>query len=287
MDFRKITYQDKELIDKYLEMYPCYGSTYSMAYLASWEYFHFGEMEIADLGDALVMRFPHGGHMNYLAELTSKENFPTLVERIFDEDNNAKVVQLDMSSVELLDKDRFEIHYFPDFDEYVYNTSDLINLAGKKYHGKRNHIKRFLTNYPDYIFRDYRTEDREEVMKLFFNWEEEKGIEINSERNTIMLMLDNMKIFGLEAAVILIDGKIVAFTLGERLRSGVAIIHIEKADSNYEGLYPVINQLFVKNHFADTEYINRQEDIGIEGLRKAKRSYYPVFMSEKCAVIRK
>jgi hypothetical protein len=89
--------------------------------------------------------------------------------------------------------------------------------------------------------------------------------------------------FNLMGGGIRIDGELVAFTIGERLNSNTVVVHIEKADTSYEGLYVLINNQFVR-HFCDpnvVKYINREEDLGIEGLRKAKRSYHPVFQVEK------
>lgn len=90
-----------------------------------------------------------------------------------------------------------------------------------------------------------------------------------------------MEALGLTGGVIKLDGKIKAFTIGERIREDVQLIHIEKADSEINGLFPMINQQYVLNECKDVEYINREEDMGIEGMRKAKRSYYPDYMVKK------
>ena len=90
-----------------------------------------------------------------------------------------------------------------------------------------------------------------------------------------------MEELGLTGGAILLDGKIKAFTVGERLNDDMQLIHIEKADSEINGLFPMINQQYVLHECADVQYINREEDMGVEGMRKAKRSYYPDFMVKK------
>jgi len=97
----------------------------------------------------------------------------------------------------------------------------------------------------------------------------------------VVLALNNMEELGLVGGTIYIDGKLCAFTVGERLHPHMQLIHIEKGDTNYEGIFPMINQQYILHECGDVELINREEDMGIEGMRKAKRSYNPVKMIEK------
>ena len=94
-------------------------------------------------------------------------------------------------------------------------------------------------------------------------------------------MLNNLEDFGLKAGAIFVGGRVVAFTFGEQLNTDTAVIHVERADPEVRGAYPAINQAFVENEWSEMTYINREEDMGIEGLRKAKESYKPVKMIEK------
>lgn len=190
------------------------------------------------------------------------------------------VVQAPQEHVALLDNSLFVCEKFEDADEYLYSPSDLIELAGKKYHSKRNFITRFKRNY-NYVFRQYHENDYLAICDLFNLWQEQKGEEASREEWAMFFMIKNCIQFQLPAAVLEVDGKIIAFTIGEITGSNVGIVHFEKADTSYEGAYAVINNEFAKKYFSNCRIINRQEDMGIEGLRKAKLSYYPVTMCEK------
>lgn len=168
--------------------------------------------------------------------------------------------------------------------DYVYEREKLETLRGKKLHGKRNHINKFLSLYPDYEYKKLDSSMLQDCVALYDQWIEDKdevSAEFKEERQSVLLALNNMQELGLVGGAIYVDGKLIAFTVGERLQPHMQLIHIEKADASYEGAYPMINQQYVKNECMDVELINREEDMGIEGMRKAKRGYYPVKMIEK------
>lgn len=168
--------------------------------------------------------------------------------------------------------------------DYVYEREKLETLAGKKLHAKRNHVNKFLSLYPDYEYKKLGSSMVQDCIALYDQWKEEKeevSAELKEERKSVLLALNHMEELGLVGGTIFIDGKLVAFTLGERLQPHLQLVHIEKADASYEGIYPMINQQYVKNECMDVELINREEDMGIEGMRKAKRAYHPVKMVEK------
>ena len=175
--------------------------------------------------------------------------------------------------------------------DYIYSIPELINLSGHKYHGKKNHVNEFIKNY-SYEYHRISPDDisllREAREALY---KDDGDIELREEHDAIEELLDNFAALELKAAVITVGGKIAAYTIGEQMNSDTALIHIEKADRNFEGSYAMINNLFLKNEFSDLKYVNREEDMGIEGLRKAKLSYKPIsitpiftvaFTDEKC-----
>lgn len=168
--------------------------------------------------------------------------------------------------------------------DYVYSREKLATLKGKKLHGKRNHINRFLETYPEHEYKKLEPSMYQECIDVYDEWKEGKDLsadEFANERRSVSLALKNMDALGLTGGAILIDGKIKAFTLGERIRKDVQLIHIEKADANINGLFTMINQQYVLHECQDVEFINREEDLGVEGMRKAKRSYYPDYMVKK------
>ncbi len=168
--------------------------------------------------------------------------------------------------------------------DYIYEREKMETLKGKKLHAKRNHINKFLSLYPEFEYKKLDSSMLQDCIALYDQWQEEKeeeSTELNEERASVLLALKHMKELGLTGGAIFIDEKLVAFTLGERLQPHMQLVHIEKADALYEGIYPMINQQYVKNECMDVELINREEDMGLVGMRKAKRAYYPVKMLEK------
>lgn len=174
--------------------------------------------------------------------------------------------------------------YKPDRDlyDYVYLTQDLIDLGGRKYQKKRNHINKFKGQY-DYRYEPISHDNIEECLIAEMEWAAlrpgDNGVQ--EEKAAIVEALRNMEALGIQGGALRINDKIQAFSLGEELNPDMAVIHIEKANIEYDGSYPMINQQFAENSWGHLTYINREEDMGIPGLRKAKKSYYPVKMIAK------
>lgn len=168
--------------------------------------------------------------------------------------------------------------------DYVYNSADLINLSGKKYHSKRNHISAFSRLY-DWHYEDVTPENIEKIKLCAKKWYGQYGAYIDEELKTEMrgidIMLDNMELLEIQGGAIVVGDDVVAFTLGSVLNNNVYNIHVEKAISGYETAYTVINQEFAKRNAEHFKYINREDDLGIEGLRRSKLSYKPEILLPK------
>ena len=169
--------------------------------------------------------------------------------------------------------------------DYVYKIEDLVNLSGKKYHAKRNHINKFINKYPNFEYCRMTPENAQECIDLFDSWRNSKddgsSVELAEEREAIIELLDNWDCLGVTGGCIKIDGKMVAFSFGEALSNDTVVIHLEHADTSYEGIFAVMNQQFLENEWQSCTFVNREEDMGIPGMRKAKQSYHPAFMVEK------
>ncbi|MBP2633777.1 MAG: hypothetical protein H6Q70_4405 [Firmicutes bacterium] len=179
----------------------------------------------------------------------------------------------------------FEIEEDRDNFDYVYYSEDLIHLAGRKYHSKKNHLNSFKKSYPEAEYKPI-TEELITQCKLNINgWYKKHGTFddpiLTTERNAIIEVLNNFDYLNLQGGALIIDQRVVAFTFGEQLNTDTAVIHVEKADPDIRGAYSAINQGFVETAWSHLTYINREEDMGLEGLRKAKISYKPVKMIEK------
>ncbi len=184
-------------------------------------------------------------------------------------------------------KDLFEnlgipirIDYHEESSDYFYDAELLRNLPGKKYAKKRNHWARFLRMYPDYKYETLSQEIFGECLELVRVWAEEKGVDIANVEECDYYMIKrifkNWNELKARGGAIRIDGRIVAFSIGSLGREDVGFIHFEKADIRYDGLYVAINKLVLLHEFPTIRFVNREEDLGIPGLRKAKESYFPI-----------
>ena len=123
-----------------------------------------------------------------------------------------------------------------------------------------------------------------DCIALYEHWSEEKdepSVQLEDEKRSVFLALNNMDVLGLTGGAIYLNEKLCAFTVGERLLPQMQLIHIEKANTDIDGLYPIINQQYILHECEGVEWVNREEDMGLEGMRKAKRSYNPARMVEK------
>ncbi len=169
-----------------------------------------------------------------------------------------------------------------DLYDYLYRSDDLINLPGSKYHAKRNHIHAFTSTYSYEYVRI--TPDKLPLLRRCAEELYLKDSRLPDEYEAIGELLDHFEALHLRAGLLLAEGEPAAYSIGEKMCSDTALIHIEKADRSFEGAYAMINQLF-SSDFADCLYINREEDMDIPGLRKAKLSYHPVALGEYCSAI--
>ena len=183
--------------------------------------------------------------------------------------------------------DEFELRELRDTFDYIYLRENLAELGGKKYHSKRNHINNFSKKY-EWHYEPITTENIPDVKLCAKSWYEEKADRMDRhmicERDGIETLLNNMEALEAKGGAIYVDGKVVAFTIGSAINDIAFNIHIEKALGDFAEGYTVINREFAKNELSQYTLINREEDMGIEGLRKAKLSYYPEILLKKYTV---
>lgn len=184
----------------------------------------------------------------------------------------------------------FDIYPNRDRFDYIYNVPDLINLNGRKLHGKKNHLNKFLNLYPNFVYERIDSSNAIDVLEAYIKWFDKNPNINDGLRNEfigIESTLRNFNLLDMKGGIIKIDNKIAAFTLGEQINNNSVVIHIEKANTFYEGIYQAINQQFLCNDWNEMEFVNREEDLGIEGLRHAKMTYNPVRFVEKFEAILK
>ena len=188
--------------------------------------------------------------------------------------------------------DKFKITEQVDLKDYLYDGNAMRTLSGKKLHKKKNHLNAFKREYEGrYEYRRLCCSDRGDVWKFLDRWREEKGEEVEEhldyEVRGIHEILKNCSLLNVRMSGVYIDGHLEAFTIGSyNPLEQMAVIHIEKANPEIRGLYQFINQQFLIEEFPEAVLINREDDLGLEGLRKAKLSYNPIDYARKDLVNR-
>jgi uncharacterized protein len=185
---------------------------------------------------------------------------------------------------ELRDDDRFAIRELRDHFDYVYQTTDLSELPGRKYSAKRNHINQF-SRYYSFEYQPVTPELAPECLALAEIWCEqrlcEEDLSLQHELSGIEDMLNNVETLEVDGGAILIYDKVQAFALGEKLNESTAVVHIEKANPEFKGIYTQMTQAYAERWAEVTTFINLEQDLGEPGLRRAKDSYYPDHMAKK------
>ncbi|HNY71647.1 MAG TPA: phosphatidylglycerol lysyltransferase domain-containing protein [Syntrophorhabdus sp.] len=175
-----------------------------------------------------------------------------------------------------------------DHFDYVYLRDDLVKLGGNRYRSKRNHINQLVRAY-SYRYEQLAPDHINDCIAVQEKWclqrRCEDDMDLLGEWDAVKEILRCYMNLNVQGAVITIENKVVAFTIGQMLNENTAVIHIEKADPEIPGLYPVINQQFCENNWQGVRYINREQDLGIPGLREAKLSYYPDHMVNKFRIM--
>ncbi len=168
--------------------------------------------------------------------------------------------------------------------DYVYNTGDLIGLAGRRYHAKKNHVNKFRSSC-SFSYQPLTAGHVQACLKLQDAWCDcnrcTEDMNLMGEWQAIKELLGAFDRLAVQAGLIIIDGAVEAFALGELLNADTAVVHIEKANARIPGLYAVMNQQFCEHAWSGVRFINREQDLGDDGLRQAKLSYHPERLVEK------
>ncbi|HAP79028.1 MAG TPA: hypothetical protein DCQ78_02400 [Ruminococcus sp.] len=290
LDFRIIDISDKERICRCLEKSDFQGCEYSFANNMAWRRLSnskiafFKDFYIScafDTDDNIpVFVFP-SGEGNYYEVFEEMKKYAESLKKPL------RISGVTENGLEILNSiypaDSFAVEFDRDGSDYIYNSSDLINLSGRKYHQKRNHLSKI--NQYNWSFSEMTDADFDECISFSaVNYNNKNGIDDFSsvaEQFAINTFFTNFHKLDLFGGVIRIDNNVRAFTIGERLNSNTMCVHIEKADTSYQGLYPAINNQFCKAFADKFRYVNREEDMGLEGLRKSKLSYNPAYLLRK------
>ncbi|MGE0091380.1 MAG: DUF2156 domain-containing protein [Bacteroidia bacterium] len=288
LEFKKIELSDKEWIDRVLSLSDYRGTEYCFTNLFIWDGTY--NSRVGRFKDFLLLRAGTPGERYYLYPAgrgDRREVIEELMEDASREDGNLTLIGLTRETKAELEKlfpHMFKFKMERDSFDYVYDTDKLMTLSGKKLQPKRNHLNYFIGNY-SWKIEDFTPDKVDEVVEFSHEWcrryECNKIDTLAMESCAVEKCLKNYGGLDLKGAILRVDGEIIGYTIGEVLNSDTVIVHVEKAFQDYRGAYQFINREFVKKIAPGYKYVNREDDIGDEGLRKAKESYYPIFMLEK------
>ena len=292
LEFKDFSIKDKELFDRYLLPYRFETSTYTFTTLLVWR--KACEIQYAIYKDALIMkRMGHDGTTTFMQPLGyRKEDLRDIVRELkaYKAENRMDYLLKDIEepfAAEFREVfgDEFLIEEDRDNFDYIYERDKLVSLSGKILHKKKNHYNYFVKNYD---YQDFRiTPDNvDPIVEAAKNWCKRHSCRgyLLYELRSIIELLNNLDRLNLIGMAVSANGGIVAFTIGERVSSDTAIIHVEKADSEVRGAYNYVNRAFADKYLEGITWVNREEDMGIEGLRHAKMSYAPAKFGKKYSI---
>ena len=279
MTFHPLTLSDREAMQAVTLYAGRRNCNYTFANLVGWK-FLFGT-EVCVLEKAVVLRYTFDGRRAYMV-CTSEALSLELIEALFDDSNgDLTLIGLEDSQVAQLStlnsKLSTNVESVRNQYDYIYRRTDLATLHGRHLDAKRNHIHRFRAEHPDFEYRPLTPEYFDECRRLTEIWQEEKAASdtINAEHRVMETIFSNWDALGMIGGSIFVDGRMVAFTYGSAVTTDTFDICVEKADRHVEGAFAIINQQFAKHLPEQYVYLNREEDMGIPGLRQAKLSYHP------------
>jgi uncharacterized protein len=292
-DFKPIEIQDKPLFDEFLRKDPPRISELTFTNLFIWRH-HYRPAWLQWNECLLIIFHPQTGTTYGLAPFgpgDKKSALDVLSEEIAKQTSDVRICRVEEEFIRNhIDPAKYAVVNDRDNSDYVYLAKDLINLSGNKYHRKKNHLNQFIKNYA-FEYHPLNTELVKRVLGMQEAWcqirECVEKPDLLAEDFAVREALTGYEELGYHGGAILINSVVEAFSLGEALNGDTAVIHIEKANPEIPGLYAAINQLFCLNAWPEVTYINREQDMGVEGLRKAKESYYPHHMVDKYTLITK
>ena len=169
--------------------------------------------------------------------------------------------------------------------DYIYLTENMITLSGRKLHGKKNHLNAFRREFPDHQYHPLTTEWLDPCLEFAARWcaqrPDKDDPSLQCEQCAIRHVFNNLADLPIRGGVLVVNGRVEAFSFGEFINDDMVLIHVEKANPEIRGLYAAINQQCCEQAWPDSKYVNREEDMGLEGLRRAKESYQPAYLLEK------
>lgn len=282
--FEPLKKEHKPLFDGVFKSNPPEISEFTFTNLYSWG--HAYNFEVSMLRDLIILRATVGNMRKFFNPIGGNGVKEAIIKVL--EESKGIFIRIPESTKVLFDnEDRFIVELDRPNSDYLFRIDDLVSLAGRKYDGKRNLIKKFIGEH-EYRFVEFNASDVSKCLDFEDKWCSIKDCDsvegLNNERKAIENMVANFSEFNLIAGAIEINSAVLALAIAERLNLNTLVMHVLKADPGIPGLYQVMMNEFLKKNSDGFEYVNLEQDIGIEGLRKSKESYHPVRMIDKYTI---
>lgn len=289
MEFEKISLKHKERAEACLCETPYGISESCFVSLFLWgEVYH---TEVAFQDGLLFVRVGEDGCFRYMMPMGNGDLSHGLSLILDDAKKMGCIPRLIAVTDEMRERlesvcpDTFSYEEARDSFDYIYDPKELATLSGKKFHQKKGHVNRFRKEYGDrFCYERITRENLADVIAFQEKWllqNIDRAESLKAEQKMLRSLFANYFTLGVIGGLLRVDGSVVAYSVGTRLCRETMLIQVEKGDIAYHGVYQMINQQFVEHNCADVTYLNREDDAGVEGLRKAKLSYQPIFLMRK------
>ena len=285
-DFKPVTLADRDFFERHYALYPQTHSDNTFTSMICWS--HFIHYRYAYVNGSVILAFTAAGVTRLHPPIGPHD--PELMREVIRlaldiGDDNKPLIFIDPDTAKLMKRIDPDLLLVPDLNhfEYVYKAFDLAELPGKKYLKIRSQINKFRNNYRHTV-EPITPGSREEILEFLVKWCESKRCEDNfilaHEIEAIFYAIEHFTELPIRGLLIRVNSQVAAISLFERLNANTALIHFEKGLPEYEGIYKAINAETAALLASEVEYINRESDLGISGLRKAKLRYHPHHMVE-------
>ena len=294
IEFKPVRLEDKQIIERHTMPSGILNCDLAFANMYCWQAMYHSAWAVID--GFLVIRFHIGGgekigYMQPVGEGDFAGIIPALREDAHAHGQRLRLIGLTDEGREMIRNMHAGLFAFESdraLEDYVYNAEDLRNLTGRRYQPKRNHINRFMSEYPDFRYENLTRDRFAECMQLEREWRrahEGHTSELCAEQRAMQRAFDHFEELEMLGGCIYVGDKLVAFTFGSAVNEHTFDTHVEKADTDYDGAFTIINKLFAEHLPERFTLINREEDLGIDGLRQSKLSYHPAVIQHKFTAI--
>ncbi|MGL4687580.1 MAG: DUF2156 domain-containing protein [Fusobacteriaceae bacterium] len=289
MNWKDLTIDSKEIISSYTEnKFEICDYNFSNLYLWSLG----DKLKYAVEDEFLYIKGDYLGEDSYLMPISLKDNFEIqqmieAIDKIIGEKKNLDLIP---EKIKIKLENYYVFEEMENSFDYIYLMEDLAFLKGRKYSKKKNKLNQFNKNYT-YIYEQINENNLLEVIEFQKKWCKERECDsidtLRKENIGLSKIFENFTNLKIKGGMLKVDNEVIAYALGEELTKDMFVVHVEKANEEYKGSYQAINSIFLEKECFEYQYINREDDSGVPGIKQAKESYYPIRMEKKYKIIKK